>query len=72
MTNAELSQSARPLVEYIKIQIPAIDEKHAEILAGQLIFRLPYLFAERPELFSRALSMSGSHWSNAAIAKPNS
>ncbi|MBD2519950.1 hypothetical protein H6G93_34415 [Nostoc sp. FACHB-973] len=67
MTNPDLAQSIRPLVEYIKTQIPCITDRDAEILAAQIITRLPYIFTERPEVFSRALSMSGSHWSNFRI-----
>lgn len=55
MTNEDLTESIRPLVEYIKIQIPCICDPHAEILATQLIAGLPRLFAEQPEIFSRAL-----------------
>ncbi|MGF1989102.1 MAG: hypothetical protein RMY62_014685 [Nostoc sp. ZfuVER08] len=62
MTNHDPAQSIRPLVEFIKIQIPVICDRHAEILATQMIARLPQIFAERPEVFSRALSMSGSQW----------
>ncbi|BAY77946.1 hypothetical protein NIES25_44160 [Nostoc linckia NIES-25] len=55
MTNTDPAESIRPLVEYIKIQIPCICDQHAEVLANQLVAGLPRLFAEQPEFFSRAL-----------------
>ncbi|PHK25670.1 hypothetical protein VF12_36745 [Nostoc linckia z15] len=58
MPSEDLSQSIRPLVDYIKTQIPCICDKHAEILAAQLIAGLPDLFREQPETFSRALCLT--------------
>ncbi len=55
MDKEDLAQSIRPLVDYIKIQIPCLCDQHAEILATQVIAGLPRLFAEQPETFSRAL-----------------
>ncbi|MEH1824467.1 MAG: hypothetical protein V7L22_03710 [Nostoc sp.] len=69
MTNTDLAQSTRPLVDYLKTQLPITDDQHAEILAAQLIRGLPHLFAEKPEIFSYSLSMSGSKWNNARDAK---
>ncbi|MBD2415872.1 hypothetical protein H6H01_35200 [Nostoc calcicola FACHB-3891] len=58
MTNEDLAESIRPLIEYIKTQIPCICDQHAETLAAQLIAGLPHLFAEQPEAFSRALCLT--------------
>ncbi|MFN6565446.1 MAG: hypothetical protein RMY28_037375 [Nostoc sp. ChiSLP01] len=63
MTNEDLTESLRPLVEYIKIEIPIICEQHAQVLANQLVAALPRLFAERPEIFSQALSTAGQIFS---------
>jgi hypothetical protein len=63
MTNTDPAQSIRPLVEYIKLQIPIICDQHAEILANQLIAGLPRLFTEQPELFSRAISTAKADYS---------
>jgi len=58
MPSEDLTQSIRPLVDYIKTQIPCICDNHAEILAAQLIAGLPDLFREQPETFSRALCLT--------------
>ncbi|PHK13906.1 hypothetical protein VF12_41160, partial [Nostoc linckia z15] len=54
----EPTTAGTPLVDYIKTQIPCICDKHAEILAAQLIAGLPDLFREQPETFSRALCLT--------------
>ncbi|WP_138500922.1 hypothetical protein [Nostoc sp. PA-18-2419] len=59
MTNTDPAQSIRPLVEFIKIEIPSICDQHAELVANQLVAGLPHLFAIRPEIFPYALSAAG-------------
>ncbi|MEH2392593.1 MAG: hypothetical protein V7K21_13385 [Nostoc sp.] len=59
MANTALAQSISLLMDYIKIQIPAItSDQHAEKLATQIIASLPQLFTENPKIFSRVLSMT--------------
>ncbi|MEH2310745.1 MAG: hypothetical protein V7K35_04790 [Nostoc sp.] len=59
MADTALTQSTQLLMDYIKIQIPAItSDQHAETLAAQIIAGLPRLFTEKPEIFSSALSMA--------------
>ena len=62
MTNNDHpSVLVRPLVEYIKTQLPTItSDQHAEKLAEQIIMALPDLFTEKPEIFSTALVKAGS------------
>ncbi|MEH2422487.1 MAG: hypothetical protein V7K48_16695 [Nostoc sp.] len=58
--NDDLVIAVRPLVEFIKTQIPVItSDQHAQRLAEMIIMALPDLFTQKPEIFSAALLIAG-------------